>query len=388
MVLLLAVIYVVFISLGLPDSLFGVSWPVVHLEFGLPESFASLYSIITGACTGGAGLIAGKVIRKFGTGKVTLVSIIITAIGLFGVSFSPNIVIMMLFTILMGYGAGAIDTGLNNFISLHYKSSHMNFLHGFWGVGVTLSPIIMSAFLGEDGSAWRGGYRVVALAELVVALLVLATLSKWKITDDTPQNESDEKSDAKFLDILKIKGVLTAILSLGFYCSMEFLLGTWGASYAVNVFGLTPDEAAKWVSLYYGGIMVGRFICGFLAMTKIKNDTLIRGGLVISIIGMVLFALPIGKLSLLGFLLIGAGFGPIFPGVLHAVPSRFGSTYSADITGFHMTGAYAMGFGVQLLFGYIATSTTFTITPFILLVLCGGAIAMNEITNKLTKKQK
>ncbi len=387
MVLLLAVIYVVFVSLGLPDSLFGVAWPIVHTEFAIPESFASVYSIIIGLCTGGSGLLAGSLIRKFGTGKVTLVSILVTAAGLFGMSFAPNIVVMMIFAIILGYGAGAIDTGLNNFVSLNYKASHMNFLHGFWGVGVTLSPLIMSAFLGGDGTQWRNGYRVVAVIELAIAVLVLVTLGKWKTADSGNDTPDEEKSGAKTLDILRIKGVMTAILSLGFYCSMEFLLGTWGASYAVNVYGLSADEAAKWVSLYYGGIMVGRFICGFLAMTKIKNDTLVRGGLVLALLGIALFCLPMGKLSLTGFLLIGIGFGPIFPGILHAVPSRFGSTYSADITGFHMAGAYAIGFGMQLIFGFVATSTTFAITPIVLFALCAASAGTNQITENLTKKQ-
>ena len=156
MTALLIVIYIAFVSLGFPDSLFGVSWPVVHVEFGTPESFASLYSIITGVCTGGVAFIAGPLLRKFGTGKVTFFSTLLTALGLIGISFSPNIVVMMICTVIMGYGAGAIDTGLNNFVSLHYKAKHMNWLHCCWGLGVTISPIVMSAFLGGNGT-WRNG---------------------------------------------------------------------------------------------------------------------------------------------------------------------------------------------------------------------------------------
>ena len=165
MLFVLVVIYIVFISLGLPDSLFGVAWPVVHTEFGISESFASVYSIIIGVCTGGVSFVSGKLIRKFGTSKVTLVSILVTALGLLAISLAPNIAVMVVASVILGYGAGAIDTGLNNFVSLHYKAQHMNWLHCFWGVGVTVSPLIMSVFLGESGTQWRQGYRVIALMQ-------------------------------------------------------------------------------------------------------------------------------------------------------------------------------------------------------------------------------
>lgn len=389
MMLILAVIYVVFISLGLPDSLFGVAWPVVHLEFGIEESFASLYSIITGVASGGVSFLSGYFIRKFGTSRVTFVSILLTVAGLLGMSLSPNIIVMMVFAIILGYGAGVIDTGLNNFVSLHYKSHHMNFLHAFWGVGVTLSPLIMSLFLGDDGSRWRVGYRVVAGIQLAIAVAVFFTLKKWRqiekneIAEDAEEEKS--ASDKNPIEILKIKGVLPAILSLGFYCSMEFMLGTWGASYAVNVFAVPADEAAKWVSIYFGGIMVGRIIAGFISMKK-SDKTLITMGVLSSFIGILVFALPLGKFSMLGFLLIGIGFGPIFPSVLHIIPERFGSAYSADITGFHMGGAYTVGFGMQLLYGFVATNTTFKITPYVLVALCFGLLLLNAYVNKVTKK--
>lgn len=386
MVLLLAVIYIVFISLGLPDSLFGVAWPVVHQDFSVPEGFASVYSIIVGVCTGGVSFVSGKLIRKFGTGMVTLVSIAITALGLIGISFSPNITVMMLFSVILGYGAGAIDTGLNNFVSLHFKAQHMNWLHCFWGVGVTVSPIIMSVFLGEDGGSWRNGYRVIALLQALIGLIVLFSLNKWKKIEKSVTSEESESTDsnAKMLELLKGKGVLTSILSLGLYCSMEFLIGTWGASYAVNVFALPPGQAAKWVSLYYGGIMLGRMISGFISM-KVMDKDLIRGGIALCFLGMIFFALPIGEYSLFGLLLIGVGFGPIFPSVLHSVPEKFGSTYSADLTGYHMGGAYGIGFSVQLIYGYVAAGTTFKITPFVLVALCIGLILANEYTLKAVK---
>lgn len=388
MTALLVVIYIVFVSLGLPDSLFGVSWPVVHTDFGMPESFASFYSIITGVCTGGVSFVAGKLLRKFGTAKVTLFSTLLTAAALFGISLSPNIVVMMLFSVLLGYGAGAIDTGLNNFISLHYEARHMNWLHCCWGLGVTLSPLIMSGFLSEEAGSWRGGYRVVALMQLVITAVIFISLKKWEKVEKNAKEEISEENagGGRLFDLLRIKGVIPSILSMGLYCGMEFTLGTWGATYAVNTFLIAPDEAAKWVSLYYGGIMAGRIIAGFASM-KFHDKVLIRSGLLISLAGIVIFALPLGKLSLAGFLLIGIGFGPVFPSILHSVPERFGKTYSADLTGYHMGGAYATGFFVQLVYGFAATGITFVITPFVLMALCVGAYLANEAALKKTKKK-
>lgn len=387
MIFLLVVIYIVFISLGLPDSLFGVVWPVVHKEFAVAESFASIYSIIVSVTSGGVSFIAGSLIRKFGTARITFVSILLTAAGLVGTSFAPNIWIMMVFSIILGYGAGAIDTGLNSYVSLHYKARHMNWLHCFWGVGVTVGPVVMSMFLAGEEGAWRNGYRVIALMQLAIAAIVAVSLPKWKkaekanVPNETQANESKEK-----FNLFAIKGLIPSILSLGLYCGMEFTIGTWGATYLVNTFALSPDVAAKWISLYYGGIMLGRFVSGFISM-KASDKTLIRMGIIFSLLGMLLLALPLGTVSFFGLLLIGFGFGPIFPSVLHSVPERFGSKFSADITGFHMGGAYGVGFAVQLSFGYIASATTFYITPFVLLGVAAALFAVNELTLRIVGKK-
>ena len=263
---LLIVIYIVFISLGLPDSLFGVVWPVVHREFGVVESFASVYSVIVAMTSGGVSFFAGRLIRKFGTGRVTFVSVLLTAVGLLGTSFAPNLWVMMFFSVVMGYGAGAIDTGLNNYVSLHYKASHMNWLHCCWGVGVTVSPIIMSAFLSGETGSWRTGYRIIAAIQFCIALIAAISLPHWKDSESGRATAGDENEKNKKANIFAVKGVLTSTLSLGLYCGMEFLIGTWGASYLVNTFALSPNSAAKWISLYYGGIMLGRLVSGFVSM--------------------------------------------------------------------------------------------------------------------------
>ena len=384
--LLLIVIYIAFISLGLPDSLFGVSWPVLHVEFGIAESFASVYTIITAICTGGVSFVAGRVIRKFGTGKVTFFSTLLTAIGLVGISFAPNIVVMIIFAIILGYGAGAIDTGLNSYVSLHYKAKYLNWLHCFWGMGVAISPMIMSGFLGAGEGQWRNGYRVVALLQLAIAMIILATLKKWDPAVEQEQRDS-AKADMTMGQMFRLKGLPTSILSLGLYCGAEYLIGTWGATYAVHEFDLAPEVAAKWVSLYYGGIMLGRIITGFVP-ERIGDDMRVKCGVLISLAGIVFLALPVGDIALAGLLLIGIGFGPVFPAVIHSVPDRFGSTYSADLTGYHMGGAFTMGYIAQLSFGYIAVLTGYGILPFILLGMILGVYILHGITIRILRSVK
>lgn len=384
--LLLIVIYIAFISLGLPDSLFGVSWPVLHVEFGIAESFASVYTIITAICTGGVSFVAGRVIRKFGTGKVTFFSTLLTAIGLVGISFAPNIVVMIIFAIILGYGAGAIDTGLNSYVSLHYKAKYLNWLHCFWGMGVAISPMIMSGFLGAGEGQWRNGYRVVALLQLAIAMIILATLKKWDPAVEQEQRDS-AKADMSMGQLFRLKGLPTSILSLGLYCGAEYLIGTWGATYAVHEFDLAPEVAAKWVSLYYGGIMLGRIITGFVP-EHIGDDLRVKCGVLISLAGIVFLALPVGNIALAGLLLIGIGFGPVFPAVIHSVPDRFGSTYSADLTGYHMGGAFTMGYIAQLSFGYVAVLTGYGILPFILLGMILGVYILHGITIRILRSAK
>ncbi len=385
MVSILVLIYIVFISLGLPDSVFGVAWPVVHNEFGIAESFASIYSIVTGLCSGGASFVAGVVLRKFGTPRVTFVSILLTAIGLIGMSFSPNIWVMMLFAVVMGYGAGAIDTGLNNYVSLHFKARHMSWLHAFWGIGVTLSPAIMSAFLGGEQGNWRNGYRVIAIIQFSIAAAVGIMLPKWLKNDKDSQPEKTEEAAKEKLKLSEFKGLIPSILALGFYCSMEFIVGTWGASYAVNVYSIGADVAARWVSVYFGGIMTGRLLSGFVS-DKFGDNKMIRIGAAAAATGIIILLLPIGSKALIGLFFIGVGFGPVFPSVLHAVPSRFGKKFSADLTGFHMGGAYAVGFAFQLSLGYAATGTTFKIVPYVLAALLCLMVIANETAIKKSAK--
>ena len=393
MALLLVVIYVTFISLGLPDSLFGVAWPLAHVDFGLPESFGSVYSVIIALCAGGVSFFAGPLIKKFGTGIVTAVSVVMTAVGLLIISFAPNVYVMMLGSVISGLGGGAIDTGLNNFVSLRYKAIHMNWLHCFWGVGVTISPLIMSVFL-KDGS-WQGGYRTVSYIQFGISALVFLSLILWKkydkketanaVTETETAENIENKPQISVKKILLSPGVITGILSLGFYCSVEFIMGTWGASYLINSRGMTADKASQMVALYYGGIMIGRFLSGLISL-KVGDKHLMRGGVVILLLGVVLLAIPNIVTLYIGMVLIGVGCGPIFPATLHAIPERFGVESSAYLTGYHMGGAYAVGFTMQVVFGYVAPATTFGIMPYVLIVFTAIMLVMVEVTNKKAKE--
>ena len=390
MALLLVVIYITFISLGLPDSLFGVAWPLIHLDFGLPESFGSVYSVIIALTTGGVSFFSGSLIKKFGTGLVVSVSTLMTAVGLLGISFSPNIYAMIFFATIAGYGGGAIDTALNNFVSLRYKAIHMNWLHCFWGVGVTISPLIMSKFLG--GGEWQEGYRTISYIQFGMSLVVFLSLFLWRKYDkrepkveDNENRESASQEKISFKKLIFTPGVITSILSLGFYCAIEFSMGTWGASYLVNARGMGADKAALMVSIYYGGIMLGRFLSGILSL-KVRDKDLIRGGVGILLLGVILIAIPSVVTLYMGMALIGLGCAPIFPSTLHSVPERFGGELSTYLTGYHMGGAYAVGFLVHMGLGFLATATTFEIMPYILVGFAGLLVAMVEITNHKTKK--
>ena len=385
MVLLLIVIYITFISLGLPDSLFGVAWPVAHNDFGLPESFGSIYTIVVAIMGGSVSFFAGPLIKKFGTGNVTAVSVVLTAVSMLGIGFAPNIYVMMAFAILAGLGSGAIDTGLNDFVSRKYKAIHMNWLHCFWGVGVTVSPLIMSNFLKNND--WQAGYRTVSYIQFGISLLVFLSLFLWKKYDKKEESVVEEKVDAPKVKVnpFKIKGVIVGIITLGAYCAVEFILGTWGASYLVNTKDFSPADASLVISLYYGGIMLGRFLSGILSL-KLIDKYLIRGGIGVLVAGVILLALPWSICGYIALPLIGIGCAPIFPATLHAIPERYGNEYSTHITGYHMGGAYAIGFSLQVAFGYIATSTTFTIMPYLLIGIVAIMSVCSEIVNKKTLK--
>ena len=382
--LLLAVIYLTFISLGLPDSVFGAVWPVAQVDFAVPGSLGSLFTTLTGVAGALAGFFAGRLIHRFGTYIVTALSVALTAIGLFLIYFTDAYWQMLAISVVMGLGSGAIDTGLNTFVSEHYSAVHMNLLHCFWGVGVMISPVVMSVFI--DKGEWQTGYIVLAAIQAAIFIAVLLSRPLWKRFENSSEERSEKAVRRKISELLKIKGVPLSILSLGLYCAAEFTVGTWGASFLVNARGISEADAALGSTAFYGGLMLGRLLAGLLAI-KFSDKILIRSGLILAIPGAILLAIPAAAwTSYAALVLIGTGMGPVFPSVLHTVPARFGTESAAEITGYHMGGAYVIGFAAQLSFGFIASKAGYEFMAYLITAIVALTLAVTEIVSNKTKK--
>jgi len=356
-----------FISLGLPDSLLGSAWPVMRTDMALPVSFGGILSFIITGGTIISSLLSDKVIRRFGTGKVTAVSVGMTAFALLGFSVSPGFPWLCVLAVPLGLGAGSVDTALNNFVALHYKASHMSWLHCFWGVGATVGPIIMSFYLRSE-SGWKMGYRIIGIIQVCLVVVLFASLPLWKLVGGSTKSEDISGDSLKFIDILRINGAKPALLTFFSYCSLESSAGLWGSSYLVLVKGISSETAAKLVSLYYFGITLGRFISGFITM-KLSNSSLIRIGEAVIITGLVFLLLPVDWVFIqtVGFLLIGLGCAPVFPSLIHETPVRFGKDLSQAFIGMQMACAYVGSTLMPPIFGFIAQRTSFCLFPFFLL---------------------
>lgn len=339
---LLIIIYLAFISLGLPDSLLGAAWPVMQSDFGAPiEAAGYLFMTIAGG-TILSSLVSGKVLKRFGTGKVTFVSVLMTACALLGFYFAPSIIWLFLCAIPLGMGAGAVDSGLNDYVATHYKAHHMSWLHCFWGVGATLGPVIMAQYISNQN--WGKGYLTISVLQFILVVILLFTLPLWnKVNSHITINKEPEepkgvsfKENVEKVRPLQMNGVKLALASFFFYCAVEATVGLWGSSFLVNVKGLTAATAAEWVSFYYAGITIGRLITGFVTF-KMSNQMLIRMGQIIALTGAILLVLPLPSFfSVAGFIVVGLGLAPIFPCMLHETPARFGKKHSQAIMGYQM----------------------------------------------------
>ena len=361
---LLVLIYLAFVSLGLPDSLLGAAWPVAYAQLGVPVSAAGLISVFITAGTVVSSLLSVRAIRRFGTGGVTAVSVLMTAAALFGFSYAKNFVFLLLLAIPLGLGAGSIDAALNNYVALHYKASHMSFLHCCWGVGATISPLIMAYYLQQSGN-WRGGYHTVSLIQFGLAAFLIVTLPLWnKVPHTVSQEVAEEARQIDNRIAIKKQGALLAVLSFFFYCAGETTTGLWAATYFVNVRGVEPSLAATWGSLFFFGIMGGRLITGLLAI-KVREKTLINTGIVIAVLGALVLALPLpGSFSLAGLLLYGLGCAPVFPNLIHITPKRFGAAYSQAIIGLQMAAAYVGSTIAPPIVGWIGQKFGFGGLPY------------------------
>ncbi|MEQ6377474.1 MFS transporter [Bacillaceae bacterium S4-13-56] len=389
--ILLVIIYLAFISLGLPDSLLGAAWPVMQEDFGAPLEIAGFLFMTIAGGTILSSLVSGRIIERFGTGKVTFISGLMTAGALLGFYFAPSILWLFVWAIPLGLGAGAVDAALNNYVALHYKAHHMSWLHSFWGVGATLGPVIMAQFISGQYS-WRSGYLTIAGIQFVLAAILLFSLPLWKrVSKISPVIEDEKREDIqdKFLDEnsrvnpLQIRGVKLALLSFLFYCATEATVGLWGSSFLVNVKGVSAATAAQWVSFYWGGLTIGRFLTGFITF-KMSNRKIIRMGQIIALVGAVLLVLPFPSiLSLIGFIVVGLGLAPIFPSMLHETPTLFGKTHSQKIMGYQMAVAYTGTTFMPPLLGYIASHTTIGIFPLFILTYAAAMLLSSERLNRV-----
>lgn len=381
-VVLLVVIYISFIGLGIPDSLFGAAWPAIYTEMNIPVSWANFVTILISAGTIVSSLFSAKLINYLGTAKITAVSTTITAVALYGFSCSTNIIWMCIFSIPLGLGAGAIDTALNNYVALHYKAVHMNFLHCFYGIGVSLSPFLMSLALSDN--SWRSGYKTVFLFQLCIAILTIISIPLWEKVQHSSKTISTENGrTVVFSKLLKNKKISMSCMSFFGSCGLEYTCGVWGSTFLVISRGIPADTAAFLITFYYVGIALGRFLSGILSIS-INSTRIIKLGQAITLAAIIIIILPFpAYISGIALFMIGLGNGPVFPNMLHLTPENFGKDISQSVMGVQMAASY---FGIMLspaLFGLISQNISASLFPYYLLImfaimLIGGKYLLNR----------
>jgi len=359
---------------------------VLSVDLGAPLSIAGVLSIVVTGGTVASSLLSERVIRRFGTGLVTAFSVMLTALALLGIALSQSIIWLFVLAIPLGLGAGSVDTALNNFVALHYKAKHMNWLHCFWGVGATVGPIIMGAFLAKQGG-WKFGYGTIGILQAALVVTLFVTLPLWKRTGDHDETIAEpHKNSGKLFAAVKTPGVKSAMLVFFAYSGIEVTTGLWGSSYLVRAKGVLPETAAQWIALYYFGITAGRFFSGFISM-KLPNTSIIRLGMIVIGVGVLGLILPLGNAVLqISFVMIGLGCAPIFPSMLHETPARFGKTVSQKLVGLQMASAY---FGATILppvFGAVAQYIDMSLFSFFLLFMLGVMFMLSENLNRTVSK--
>lgn len=382
--LLLAIIYIAFISLGLPDSVLGSAWPSMYEELQVPVSYVSIVSMIIAGGTIISSMVSGKVLPLLGTGKVTALSVGMTAVALFGFSFSSEFWMLCLWGIPYGLGAGSVDAALNNYVALHYKSKHMNWLHCFWGVGATAGPYIMGLCLTHH-MPWNSGYRILGVLQTVLVVGLLFALPLWIKPVKNPGDE-DAHNSVKIFEVLKMKGAIKILFVFFCYCAVETTSGLWLSSYMVFAKGSDPETAAQYTSLFYLGITGGRLISGFIS-DRIGDKNMVRIGQILCALAILLFFVPFGTVfALIALVLLGVGCAPIYPGLIHATPVNFGPEKSQAIMGVQMGCAYIGTTFVPVIFGALTNLTGIGFYPVFLLMGLLLMIVVSESLNRNLSK--
>lgn len=378
--LLLVAIYLAFISLGLPDSMLGSAWPVMHTQFSVPVSYAGLVSMIIAGSTIISSLLNDKFLKKLGTGVIVVISVALTAIAIFGFSISATFWQVCLFAIPYGMGAGSVDATLNNFVALHYKSKHMSWLHCFWGIGAMTGPYIMGMQL-TKGLQWTSGYRFIGFIQVILVVILFISLPLWKKVEGTKttQNTQQKQKSSSLISILKISGVKEKLITFFCYCAVETTTGLWASTYLVFTKNISPEEGAKYASLLYVGITFGRLAFGFIS-DRLGDRKMIELGQFIALIGIILMVLPCQTIiSVLGLIIIGIGCAPIFPSLIHATPDNFGVENSQSVMGVQMACAYIGSTFMPTIFGFLANHISVKLYPFYLLTFMLLMIIMTKV---------
>lgn len=380
--ILLVIIYIAFISLGLPDSILGSAWPSMYGGLDVPISYAGIISMIIAGGTIISSLFSDKLIRKLGTGVVTTISVAMTAVALLGFSFSHSFWQLCLWGIPYGLGAGSVDAALNNFVALHYKSRHMSWLHCFWGVGASAGPYIMGLCL-TNGLKWNSGYQTIGIIQIILFICLIASLPLWNAKQETSGGNTHEVTSISLKETIRLPGAKAILTAFFCYCALEATAGLWSSSYMVLYKGIDAKTAAKWASLFYLGITFGRFISGFIT-DKLGDKKMVRIGQFIAALGTLLLLLPMRDIiTLMGLILVGIGCAPIYPSMLHETPNNFGADKSQSIMGMQMACAYVGSTFMPSIFGVIAEHVAIRLYPVYLMFFVILMFLMVERMNKI-----
>lgn len=382
--LLLAIIYLAFISLGLPDGLLGAAWPTMYQEFAVPVSYAGAVSMIISFGTILSSLQSDRLTRRLGTGKVTAISVGMTAAALCGFSVSHSFVAVCLWAIPYGLGAGSVDASLNNYVALHYESRHMSWLHCMWGIGATLGPYVMGYAL-TGGKGWNAGYRYIGIMQIVLTAVLVCSLPLWvkRKEEGTGGAEADAKA-LSIREVLKIRGAKEVMFCFFCYCALESTAGLWSSSYLTLQKGIPAETAASYAGMFYLGITIGRALSGFITM-KLNDVQMIRMGQCMIALGIIVVFLPgAAVVSLVGLVLIGLGCAPVYPCIIHSTPAHFGEDKSQAVIGIQMASAYVGSCLMPPVFGLIANNISVALFPVYLVVILMIMIVMHELLVRKT----
>ena len=382
---LIAVIYLAFISMGLPDALLGAAWPSIQVMWNVPVSWAGIITFLISLGTVLSSVASNRLIQRFGTGWLTVGCTALVTLALFGFSLAQSFWVLCVLALPYGLGAGSIDAALNNYVALHYKSRHMSWIHFFWGLGAAAGPTIMGWCL-TGGATWNSGYRVVGLVQLAMTAVLLLTLPLWKKTPAEEQKAEGRKPVTE-REALRLPGAKAVLGAFFCYCAMESTTGMWASSYMVAVRGIDAQTAASWAAVFYVGITAGRFLCGFIA-DKLGDRVMVRLGQGMAALGAVLMLLPLPKEgAFAGLLLIGLGCAPVYPCMLHQTPKNFGADHSQALMGLQMACAYVGSTLMSPLFGVLAGVVSLALYPVYLLLIAVTMFLLMERVNRIVREK-